>query len=278
MSKTAKIVNFNRGKQPMPSQNGYVNLWRDINKQPWSKQTLPFALFSKLLTKVQHKPYMCEVNGIKMQLLAGECAVSWSVILDMFDEIKDKSHARRIIKKFVSLSQIYTKEIKKGRVDYGFIIGISGWEKWQNCDTPTDTPTDTPEVTYLKCLNGYADTPRDTPTDTQRNNNDINNNKDTCQKTKVFSHVPNQEITQLFAEILPSLPQPKKLTAARKSSIKARHVNDLKSDLNNWRKYFEYIRDNCSWMISGNFNITFDYLIKQANIVAIMEGAKNDRA
>jgi hypothetical protein len=184
----AVVTHINQSKRAMPSGNGFVILWRDINKQAWSEESLPYAVFTKLLTRVQHKPYITEINGIQIPLQAGEYAVSWCEVIALFKEIKDKSHARRLIKRFESLSQVYTREVKKGGVNYGFIIGFTGWEKWQNADTPTDTPIDTPKHADLKALAGGHDTPHDTPHDTQRNNNVINNIKESDRQANL-SHL-----------------------------------------------------------------------------------------
>jgi hypothetical protein len=174
----AIVTHINQSKKAMPSGNGFVILWRDINKQVWSGESLPYAVFTKLLTRVQHKAYITEVNGLQIPLQPGEYAMSWADVTALFKEIKDKSHARRLIKRFESLSQVYTREVKKGGVNYGFIIGFTGWEKWQNADTPTDTPRDTPRSADLKASEGGHDTPHDTPLDTQRNNNVLNKLKE----------------------------------------------------------------------------------------------------
>ena len=124
------------------------------------------------------------------------------------------------------------------------------------------------------------------------NQNPITNNhkpikeivsKDTCQNSNEFlpaesQKIPYQEIVDLFGKYLSSLPQPKKLTEARRKAVKARHINDLKGKVQNWERYFKYISENCKWMASGEYNIDFDYLIKQSNFIQILEGAKNDRA
>jgi len=280
MNQSSNIVNIDRGKQQMPSKNGYVSLWRDMKKQDWYHRPDCLAMFTHLMLSVTKSKIKYSHKGVDLMLVEGEFATTYEDLGSVFN--MDKSKTRRILDLFKRYGQIYTKEIKQGRINKGIVVGLTGFSKWQLtdnlADTQADTQADTCEVLNLKGYIGYSDTPPDTQADTVLNNNYINNNKDTCQKTKVFPRVPNDEIVSLFSEILPSLPQPKKLTAARKSTLKARHVNDLKSDLNNWRKYFEYVRDNCSWMVSGNFNITFDYLIKQSNLINILEGAKNDRA
>jgi hypothetical protein len=181
----ATVTPISQSKKIMPSGNGFVILWRDINKQVWSEEALPYAVFTKLLTRVQHKPYVAEINGIQIPLRAGEYAISWVEVIALFKDIKDKSHARRLIKRFESLSQVYTREVKKGNVNYGFIIGFTGWEKWQNADTPIDTPTDTPKPAEIKALTAGHDTPIDTPRDTQRNNNVLNNIKESDRQANL---------------------------------------------------------------------------------------------
>lgn len=276
-------------ERAMPSENGYVNLWRDINKQSWASDALMYGLFTRLLTMVQHQAYTVDYKGISVALQPGEYVTDYATLADMFAQIRDKRHARQLIEKFVKLGQMQTREIKKNNRFCGLIIGFSGWKKWQNLSTPTGTPTGTPKAPNLKALDGGISTPTGTQFGTHINNNGLNNNKDlvskdTCQNSGEFSpekpkiqKTPIKEIVQLFGEILPSLPQPKKITPARQKSLRARHVNDLKSDIDNWRKYFTYIRDNCSWMLSGEYNIDFDYVIRSANFQKIAEGARNDK-
>jgi len=217
--KLALVNKNNQVKRDMPSENGFVILWRDINKQSWSNESLPYAVFTKLLTQVQHKPYVAEVNGIKTPLQAGEIAMSYDKITQLFKEIKDKSHARRIIKKFKSLSQIYTREIKKGNVNYGFVVGFVGWEKWQNCDTPSDTPSDTPKATNIKALS----TIRDTPSDTQRNNNVLNKLKDNaCFDNKPVLETFLQERTDAFEDFWKTYSESKVLIGGKNKAPKAK--------------------------------------------------------
>lgn len=172
-----QVTQFRTSEQKMPSENGYVNLWRDINNQKWSKDALYYSVFTKLLTLVQHKPYTFTYKGVKVALQAGEFAIDYAEVANLFNDITDKAHARRIVKKFVSLGQLYTRELKDGKVNIGFVVGFSGWKKWQNWDTPQDTPRDTPKVTNIEAYRGGENTPQDTPRVTHINNNDLNNKK-----------------------------------------------------------------------------------------------------
>jgi hypothetical protein len=177
-SQAENVYQLHEGKNSMPSNNGYVNLWRDINKQSWASDELVYGVFVKLLSTVQHKPRSVVYKGVSVNLAAGEWAIDYPQIVEMFKGIKDKDHARRIIKKFKNLSQVYTKTLKDKGVHIGFIIGFNGWEKWQNCTTPKTTPKTTPEATNIKAFKGSETTPQTTPQTTHINNNDLNNKKE----------------------------------------------------------------------------------------------------
>jgi hypothetical protein len=102
--------------------------------------------------------------------------------------------------------------------------------------------------------------------------------KDSCAlQAPAQKKVPYDEILNLYHEILPSLPRVKIKTEARIKSMKARHITNLNSNLENWEGYFTHIRDNCTWMLSGQYSIDFDYIITLKNYVKILEGTKNDR-
>lgn len=192
MGNQATIHQLHEGQQAMPSKNGYVNLWRDINDQPWSRDELIYGVFVKLMTTVQHKPYSTEFKGITINLKAGERAVDYTQIVEMFSGVKDKEHAKRIIKKFKSLSQIYTKPLKNNGVHIGFIIGFFGWEKWQNRTTPLTTPRTTPNTTDLKAYREGKTTPRTTPRTTHINNNDLNKIKDNADPEALLTEKINE--------------------------------------------------------------------------------------
>ena len=51
----AKIHHINEGQQAMPSKNGFVTVWRDIQKQPWYKSPEHVAVFLHILTSATHQ-------------------------------------------------------------------------------------------------------------------------------------------------------------------------------------------------------------------------------
>ena len=85
------------------------------------------------------------------------------------------------------------------------------------------------------------------------------------------------QVIDYYHEILTTMPKIKKVTKTRIASINARHKEDLNNNIENWPDYFNYIKDNCTWMLDPKYGINFDYLINQTNYVKILEGTKNDR-
>mgnify|MGYP003112354060 CR=1 FL=1 len=278
MSNTATIHHINKGQRSMPSERGFIGLWRDIDKQPWYNlhKGRYTAVFIHLLISASHKPVQVVYRGQNITLMPGQLAKSFSQLAKELNQTK--SDIQNAINTFKKYGQISTHSDGK--------LTVISIKKWSKFNTVGDTGCNTPEPHTNRGLEGKCNTANNTVSNTQ-NNNDLNNNKelvskDTCQNSDEFSptkqqKVPHQEIINLFGEILPALPQPKKLTPARQKAIRARHINDLKSKIENWRRYFTYIRDNCSWMTSGNYNVDFDYVIRQSTFVKVLEGAKDDR-
>lgn len=96
--------------------------------------------------------------------------------------------------------------------------------------------------------------------------------------------VPYQKIAELWAEMLPELPQPVKLTDARKAQIRARW-NDELPDLDAWRECFALVR--ASPFLMGKVAprngykrmfCTLDFITKQANVVKLYEGYYDGKA
>lgn len=95
---------------------------------------------------------------------------------------------------------------------------------------------------------------------------------------KKANSVPYSRIASLWAEVLPDLPQPAKLSDARKATIRARW-NDELPDLDSWRECFEIVRD--SKFLTGRvqtsngrkpFRATLDWVAKEENLLKIYEG------
>lgn len=92
------------------------------------------------------------------------------------------------------------------------------------------------------------------------------------------SKIPVQQIVDLYHEILPANPRVVKITPARRSLIKQRWNDELKT-LDNWRNYFEHVAQ--SKFLTGRavpqsgkpvFFADLEWLVRQSNLVKVAEG------
>ena len=90
--------------------------------------------------------------------------------------------------------------------------------------------------------------------------------------------VPYAKIMELWAEMLPELPQPLKLTPARKANIRARWQDEL-PDLESWQECFSHIKASPFMMGKVDpapgrkrFYCTLDWITKQSNLLKLYEG------
>jgi len=86
-------------------------------------------------------------------------------------------------------------------------------------------------------------------TNNNRNNNRSNNRYKSEKPHEVLSSPPVKqcpvtEIINLYHEVLPFLPQCKKITSARRAAIRQRHFEDMERSLEIWRDYFEFVKDS----------------------------------
>lgn len=287
MTQKVTSININRGQTDMPSANGYVSLWRDLRKQPFYNDFIARGMFIDMLIEAQHRPRQIEVNGQVVFLTSGQLFVKRCHFVG---QGIDDSKVRRVMDKFERLEIISREVIKLGKRNIGTRITFKNWSKWQKTDQSTDQSTDQlkdqPDTAEIKALSGGCDQSSDQSTDqsTDHINNNVYN-KDLLPKGncglqgKQPDAMPKgfyESIKDLYNSTLTTLPACKVLSPTRKQAIKARTKNEFGGDFSKWRTYFEYVRDHCQWMLSGKYSINFDYLIKQKNVIQIMEGAKDD--
>lgn len=173
---SAQVININQG-QAMPSKNGYVSIWRDIRKQDWYSNTDALAVFTHIMLTATSKPINYNFKGLDCRLEAGQFVSTYSDLGDIFNI--NKSKVRRLLSIFEKNGQITRSLITKGHINKGFVVTLTGWNKWQKTpnlsDTPPDTPSDTPRPAYLKGLDVGSDTLTVTPPGRVVNNNLLNN-------------------------------------------------------------------------------------------------------
>lgn len=191
MSNTAEIVNINKGERKMPSPNGYVNLWRDLKRQPFYSDIIARGIFVDMLLTATHQPRIIDYSGVKVALNGGELIIKRKQFLT--DNCND-SKVTRTLKKFVDLGVITIEVIKQNGRNIGQKVTFLNWQKWQKSEQPTEQPTEQPEGLNLKVLQGGIEQPTEQPTEQLINNNVLNNIiKDSFSTNHACQEVENQD-------------------------------------------------------------------------------------
>lgn len=123
----------------------------------------------------------------------------------------------------------------------------------------------------------------------QTNHTDTNTNTEANTEGKAYAktpeknnNVPYQKIADLYHKILPDNPRIASLSTTRKSHIRARWKNEIKS-LESWEKYFTLV--STSDFLTGKtqpspgrktFTAGIDFLINQSNVIKIIERQYHD--
>lgn len=306
MNTVAQLNNYRSPKMQEP--NGFVLTYQSIDNQPWSDDPHCMLVAQYLIRKAAYSPHTTQYGKHSVELSIGQFVTSMlnlakrSAVYGLYSKSKSpeeaaKSAIKRVVKILEADGFLSTRVIGKGK-DQCTLFTLTNWQKYQSRNVsvlkpltePSEKPIQKPIETHatqgvqgsVKPLEKPIAKPKPSPNNNKGSKQQREVSNDTCENSGEFTptatkQVPIQDIVNLFGEILPSLPQPKKITEARRKAIRARHINDLKSSLDSWRKYFTYIRDNCQWMTSGNYNVDFDYVIRQSTFVKVAEGAKDDR-
>lgn len=89
--------------------------------------------------------------------------------------------------------------------------------------------------------------------------------------------IPYKEITNLYHEILPMLPQVRKMTDIRRKYIRQRWLEDL-PNLDEWRDYFTYVSQSkfLTGKVAGNngsppFEANLEWLCRPSNYTKVLE-------
>lgn len=296
-----KLVSSNPERPTVIKSKGFVLQHQSIDDQTWSEDPHCMLVAQYIIRKATYSPHTRLYGKHSVDLQIGQFVTSYlnlaklSTVYALYKTSKNpdasaKSAIGRVLNTLTEDGFLSKVVLGEGKHQCS-VITLKNWGKFQSNNvsflkTKDETQEKTQETQLQQGVEGVSKTNNETLSESNTNKvlkqQERIVSKDTCQNSGEFSpaevqKIPYQEIVELFATCLPALPQPKKLTDARRKAIKARHTNDLKSKVENWERYFNYIRENCSWMISGEYNINFDYVIKQSNFQNILEGAKNDR-
>ena len=173
---------------------------------------------------------------------------------------------------------------------------MTNWELYQSKnvsflktlnETQEKTNLETNESQEICGLQGSLETIVETnpktnhATNTNKGYNNLVTNV-TCENSGELSppkqdRTPYVQIIDLYHELLPKHNTVKKYESL-KPQIRARH-RDMKDGLESWRRYFNHIREKCTWMTSGDYPSAekLSYLVRKSNFEDICNGGKNDR-
>lgn len=181
MSNVHRLIKSPPKRESKSMNDGFILIFRGIQKQPWYKNSEYKSVFIHLLLNASYKPVKVNFHGCNINLLPGQLATSYEQLAR--DLSLTKALVQRAIKKFKSLGQISTLSFKNYTV-----IMISNWSDFQQkSDTASDTASDTLEHHTKQGLEPSCDTPIDTPCDTQ-NNNTLSKDRVNTTLTNKFSN------------------------------------------------------------------------------------------
>lgn len=104
------------------------------------------------------------------------------------------------------------------------------------------------------------------------------------QPVKQTKHTPYQAIVDIYHEVLPEMAAVREITDARKAKIR-NFWYKFKFDEPRWRKYLEYIAENCHWICESRPRKggesswkpkNLDFLVTERCFLGVREGRFND--
>lgn len=112
----------------------------------------------------------------------------------------------------------------------------------------------------------------ETETETETEENNVANKVGNC---------PYSEIVKIYNDTLKTLPMVKEITAKRKTEISARwKENEKRQTIEWWQRFFDHIsKSDFLTGRNGSWNACcFDWIIKSANFIKIIEGNYDNKA
>ena len=132
----------------------------------------------------------------------------------------------------------------------------------------------------LETENGNAPSVTDASPEEEKKRKDIHTEKP--PESAGADSCPQQEIVNLYHEILPELPGIRDLTPKRQTALRARWRSHKRfQNLDWWRQYFEHVRESDFLMgrVPGKpWQADFDFLIRSEKFQKIIEGGYQNAA
>ena len=235
---------------------GWIKLHRSLLDWEWYDDANTCRLFIHLLLRANHKPKNWRGIAINTgQVLTGRKVLAEQTGLS-------EQQVRTSLNKLKSTNEITIKS-----TSHNSLITLVCWESYQqnnqddNQAVTKQQPTDNQAVTTNKNVNNEK--------------NEKNKDLSPDGSGNGVTNCPHDEIVKLYMRILPELPGVKVITEERKRALRATwrsHKNF--QTLEFWEMYFNQVK-NIDWIMGRTgttYAIDFTYLVKQKNVLGIVEG------
>ncbi|MGU8111636.1 DNA replication protein [Serratia marcescens] len=280
---------------PEAAGKGFALIHRQFMDSKLYKDSQAVHLWLHLILKANYSPAVVKTDVGEMMVGRGQLITGRpTLVAETF--IPDNK-VKSLLRSFESKGMLKIEAM--GRKFS--LITILKYDDFQAQNCPTDVQrlsnANTSENAALR---------DDCPTDVQRLsiNNNINNNSlgkpnesaSASEKSeKQKSAISCQDVIDAYHEILPEAKSVRALTEKRRSSIKTfwrkagvvtRQLDGHGFTMDDWRKYLDYVRDNCRWMFEERQNQQrgtvwhkkgFDFLLNDNVYLKVREGDHDDR-
>lgn len=242
---------------------GYTKAYRkELNSDIWKMPPLYQRVFYCLRQKAAWKSETFPTRKIfNIALNPGQLITSLSIISEDVSwyeygvkKVPNKKTIKDILGWLESNAMVTTFSNR-----HGTFITITNWDTYNNIDDEKVTQNNQQFETLEK---RSLDTLKEVKRSLKK------------ERKKTLS-IPYEKIEKLFNEILPELPQIQIMTEERQKTLKARwNTSNKTKELEWWEKFFNFIHESPFLMGQGKtqFRCSFDWIIKKANFVKILEG------
>jgi len=230
--------------------NGWIKLHRQLLEWEWYDDINTSRLFIHLMITANHK----DNNWRGIEIKRGSRLTSLDKLSS--ETNLSVSKIRTAIKKLISTNEIASKSHSQHTV-----FTMINYDMYQGDDKQVSKPVTNESQTNDKRI--------------ATNNNDKNeNNIDICQ-----------QVADEYNRLLPELGKVKVLSNKRKAWIRASIKQMSKtehdfSDIEIWKRYFNYISDSDFLMGTkqgSDWSASFDFLVNKNNLLKVVEGKYEQR-
>lgn len=236
---------------------GWVKLHRSLaDNELWFAEPFTYGqAWVDILIHANHKPRTIFIRNIEVDLSRGD--LGWSEVTMS----KRWKWSRGKVRRYLAMLEKRGMIVQQ-KTQVTTVLSVCNYSEYQGYEQQGEQPTE---------QQGEQQTDSTlTPDGTQRKNGkNEENGKD----------IPVNEIVDLYNRTFPEMPQVKSLTSARRQSVKARWVeHKTMQSVDRWGAYFDYIRriDFLMGRTGAWKGITFDWIVKQSNMLKIIEGNYED--